>query len=667
MGTEAVVALLEQLKADYLERVLGAAERHLVGGPDLEGAFDREARELPKEIIEDCRVANAGAWGRAKAKRLEIPTQPKPEPEIKIKRRKLTAEAPQRTETAEQTAERIIGEKIKFHQSDHAPTPPSPPTIEEQNKALDHLAEIWDTNPIAYHKEQGEWAKKLFTTREAIDKAVRIIRERQVEKNEQSQATKLVAIGLGENVRLWRSPERQCYAAVRVNEHWENHSLESTGFAQWISYEYGRRNVATHDGEQVPQVPGAGSMRDAIGQLKGYAQFKGQTLVPATRVGGDEKEIWIDLGDDEWNAVRVTAGGWTVERDPAVSFVRGPTMAALPEPVRGGSVDPLRKLVSVRKGDFVLLVGWLIKALHPLGNFPIANISGPSEAGKSTTARMMLRCIDPTTAVNRRASRKVEDVLIAARNNWAISLDNLSFMTIEFSDVLCMISTGISSGTRAHYTNDEEHLYTVMRPVIFNGIPGELTERPDLASRSIKLQIVPMPASARRSDLELRREFEEAWPEIFGALCDGLVGAMRDGDSIHVDEPARMFDFERFAEAGCRAIGFRKWEFVEAYAANRKHSLLISLNSSEFGQAVVKFMEKHPEGFYGTATGLLNKLATYQRNRRGWPPDPQRLTTYLDRLLGPLNAAGIVFHHHLDNRTEGAGQKDIELKWKPKS
>jgi hypothetical protein len=136
-------------------------------------------------------------------------------------------------------------------------------------------------------------------------------------------------------------------------------------------------------------------------------------------------------------------------------------------------------------------------------------------------------------------------------------------LTAEIADVLCMIATGISTGTRAHYTNDEEHVYTVKRPVLFNGIPSELIERSDLASRTIKLQILPI--SARKTEAELEKEFAKIWPGVFGALLDGLVSALRNQYTIQVPKPARLIDFERFAEAGCRALGFREWEFVEAY------------------------------------------------------------------------------------------------------
>jgi hypothetical protein len=73
---EAVVERNEQLKAEFAERVIRAVEAFQAGGPDLEKELDREAQGLHAEIVADCRVANAGTWGRAKAKQLEADRSP---------------------------------------------------------------------------------------------------------------------------------------------------------------------------------------------------------------------------------------------------------------------------------------------------------------------------------------------------------------------------------------------------------------------------------------------------------------------------------------------------------------------------------------------------------------------------------------------------------------
>jgi hypothetical protein len=226
-----------------------------------------------------------------------------------------------------------------------------------------------------------------------------------------------------------------------------------------------------------------------------------------------------------------------------------------------------------------------------------------------------------------------------------------------------MLSTGIATGTRAHYTNDEEHAFKVQRPVVFNGISENLIERSDLASRTIKLQIPKL--AVRRSEAELEEEFNEMWPGVFGALLDGLVGALRDGSGIKVAKPARLMDFERFAEAGCRAMGFAEWDFVNAYAANREGSMVASAEASAVGRAVLAFMNKKGrEEFAGSMTELFGKLEMYRGNAtfREWPRDPTRLSTELSRMQKPLAALGITCLLHVDRRPQGGTQKDVVLK-----
>jgi hypothetical protein len=656
-----------------LERFASEIEAFLNGGPNLKQKHLEEAEEAG---LDPDAIANlTDSWDKAEA--THSVEAPPIQPAIEAKpvqrwhngRRLLLVkpppQAPKTTETNKEppkteAAPRVLRD-IKFHKSDLKPEVKLP-TIEEKEKALEQLADLREADPLGYAEARKEWAKRLFTTVAAIDQAVKIVLDKRADDGDQSQATKLVAIGMGDNVRRWHSPNGEGFASIQVDGHWQNYRIESTSFKRWLLDQYAQQNTAKVGDRWVPQVPGSGAIRDAMAQLDGIACFRGEEFQPAFRVGGTREEIWIDLGGDDWRSVRVTASGWRVMDNPEVAFVRSGPMLPLPKPIRGGSIEPLRGVLNVQPSDFVLVVGWLLQALNPVGPYPLIDICGPSEAGKTITSKMLLGTVDPNLTQLRRPSRKIEDLLIAARNGWTVGLDNVSWLTVEMSDVLCMIATGISTGTRAHYTNDEEHVYTVERPVLFNGIPSELIQRNDLASRTIKLQILPI--SDRRTEAELEEEFAKIWPSVFGALLDGLVGALRNHHSIRVVKPARLIDFERFAEAGCRAIGFRDWEFVETYAANRQRSLIVSLEGSVVGRAVLAFMKSkagHERGFTGKMSDLLDKLSIYDTGSRGWPPDATRLSTALDRIVQPLAAVGIRCLLRQDRRAEGGSQQDVIL------
>ena len=561
---------------------------------------------------------------------------------------------------------------VRFDASDLAKEGAEPLTIEARNAAFERLADLRKSDPFEAAKERKRLAKELSCPVGLVDDTVdAIIKERNGGDDEnQNQATQLVAIGSDKDcTRLWCAEgEGEEYVSVLVKGHWENHRIESTTFEQWLRYVYGQQYQVKIGGEWRPKVAGDGAVKNAMEQLKGIAKFTGTTGVPARRVGGDGETIWIDLGGPDWRGVKVTAQGWDIVTTPSVAFLRTSKVKALPMPVRGGRIEDLRPLINVPERDFVLVPGWGLQALNPVGPYPIGNMHGLSENGKTSLQKILAWLADPNATSIRRFS-KPDDVLIACRNNWVIGFDNLSKMTVDMSDILCMVSTGASTGTRTHYTNDEEFSYSFEQPVLFNGIEEELVSRGDLASRTIRFGLQPITNRRRKKDIEA--EFLRVWPSVFGALLDGLVGALRDQDTINVKtdhgtEPARLMDFEQFAEAGCRAMGFGKWEFVNAYAINRRELMANALERSIVGRAVWKFMKEHPNGFAGKHSDLLPLLDRCRDNwgypaPNDWPKTPGKLSDALSRLVQPLAAVAIDCRLQQDRRKEGGSQFDVVL------
>ena len=158
---------------------------------------------------------------------------------------------------------------------------------------------------------------------------------------------------------------------------------------------------------------------------------------------------------------------------------------------------------------------------------------------------------------------------------------------------------------------------------------------------------------------------------MLGALLDGLVGGLRDQSSVKVDDPARLMDFEQFAEAGCRAMGFEEWEFVDAYKANRHGSMVVAAEASAVGRAVVAFIKDNPGGFRGQMQHLYNRLSHYDYKGdtywKDWPRSPTRLSTELSRLSKPLAALSIRCLTKVDRRQEGGTQKDVVIEYVLKS
>src|SRR5262249_58559008 len=85
------------------------------------------------------------------------------------------------------------------------------------------------------------------------------------------------------------------------------------------------------------------------------------------RVAEHNGDIYIDMANADWHAIRVTPAGWSVVEAPPVRFVRAAGTLALPTPIRGTTIDALRPLLNTTDTEFPLLVASLLPALYPHG------------------------------------------------------------------------------------------------------------------------------------------------------------------------------------------------------------------------------------------------------------------------------------------------------------
>ena len=262
---------------------------------------------------------------------------------------------------------------------------------------------------------------------------------------------------------VFRAPDGEsCYATVAVNDHHETWPVRSKGFRRWLVGKF-------YAIERKP--PAAQAMADALGAIEARAQFCGNVHDVHVRIAGGGGVIYLDLANEAWEVVEVTARGWRIITDPLVKFRRARAMLPLPRPERGASLHDLRSFVNVRDDEqFALIVAWTIAAARPRGPYPVLVLGGEHGSAKSTTAQSLRALIDPNTAMLRAEPRDVRDVMIAASNGWIVALDNLSSLEAWLSDALCRLATGGGFSTRELYSDNDEMIFAAQRPVITNGI-----------------------------------------------------------------------------------------------------------------------------------------------------------------------------------------------------
>jgi hypothetical protein len=333
------------------------------------------------------------------------------------------------------------------------------------------------------------------------------------------------------------------------------------------------------------------------------------------RIGGHGGNIYLDLGDDQWRAVEISAAGWCIVNDPPVRFRRAPGMLPLPVPVKGGRIEGLRAFVNVKADtDFVLLTSWLLAAYRERGPYPILKLWGEPGAAKSTTIELCRSLVDPQKVTRRRLPREDRDLFIGANNAWVLSYDNVSHIPDWLSNSFCALATGGGFATRTLYTDQDEQLFEATRPVILNSVENFVT-RHDLADRIIALELPLISSRERRLEREFWAEFEAVRPSILGALLDVVSHGLCMLPQTRSEDWPRMADFAHWSAAWETAL----WEagtFKKAYLANRTKATLSAIDDDPVATALRAFMEEAQPKWVGTTAELLNKLTALVGERQ---------------------------------------------------
>lgn len=452
-----------------------------------------------------------------------------------------------------------------------------------------------------------------------------------------SVAARLIRLVEQSDVQLFHDDLDLSYASIPVGGHREIHPVRSRKFKRWL-----RRELRTRTGAVANQK----AVEEAVETLCAEAEFDGEQRDVFVRIAPGDGGVLLDLGDERWRVVRTTADGWQVLDSSPIAFARRSSAKALPEPVRGGSLDELREFVNVAdEASWRLLVGFLVMALQHRGPFPVLVLLGEQGAAKTTLARVMRRLVDPAKAALRAGQPSERDLMIAASGSWMPGFDNLSFLSPRLSDALCQISTGAGFATRKLYDDTEEVVFEAMRPLLLNGIGGFI-KRPDLLGRAVVLELPPLPESGRRTEHDFWNAFREAAPRILGALLDTLAGALARRDQVKLPALPRMADFAVLGTAVEQTLGWPAGSFVQALDSNQGSALVGSLEEDPVFAPLLRLMESQ-SSWTGTATDLLAALATFTgeqvKRQRSWPATAAALSTRLRRLAPAMRQLGIEF------------------------
>jgi hypothetical protein len=377
----------------------------------------------------------------------------------------------------------------------------------------------------------------------------------------------------------------------------------------------------------VPQQ----ALADCLCVLEGFAHEADEVEL-YLRVARHDGALWLDIGDQTGRAICIAPSGWGVNESAPVLFKRTALNAALPDPVRGGSLDELWALFNVAVADRPLVAAWLVAALFNHIPHPVLSFFGEQGTGKSSAQRMVVKIFDPTPVPLRKPPRDAESWVTAAAGSWVVGLDNLSDVQPWLSDSICRAVTGDGDVRRRLYTDGEHAVFAFRRCIVLNSIDLGAV-RGDLGERMLSITLDAIPENNRRSEEELLELWNERHPRILGALLDLTVEVMNELPSVALANKPRMADFARILVAIDRVLRTKGFEH---YRARQAAIATDSLTADPLVVAISALGQ-----FEGTAAELLAAVSVkIEKPPKDWPSSPRSVTQRLRRQAPVMRKAG---------------------------
>jgi putative DNA primase/helicase len=222
-----------------------------------------------------------------------------------------------------------------------------------------------------------------------------------------SQTAQLLRITA--DYEVFHDPGGKAYTTVQRDGHFETHGIHSTTFRQFLQHQYFAR---------YSTAVGRHPLEEALGVLGGRAMFDGPGMPVSVRTAIHDGNFYLDLANEEWEAVQVDSNGWRIISNRQVKFRRSPGMLALPRPRSGGDGRQLiRNLFNFRDDDQVdLVIGWMLGVLRAVGPYSPLVIQCGHDSAKTTTTKFLRHLLDPNHVSVRGAPKDERDLALAAYN-----------------------------------------------------------------------------------------------------------------------------------------------------------------------------------------------------------------------------------------------------------
>ena len=360
----------------------------------------------------------------------------------------------------------------------------------------------------------------------------------------------------------------EVFGILRNNSHIETISLSSTRAIHWLTNEHMQFGDSN-------ELHSSDYYKTILNTIISKATMNGvEKAVIYNRVAQLENEIWYDLGNAKWQAIKISEGKIkTVKLDKdSPIFRRSQSLQEQIMPKKGDNLalDYLVNLLHISKQDQLVFKINLICLFLQAYSMPMIVFDGSAGSIKTTATATVKTIIDPSG--KRREdnvsmiAEKPNDLVIQLYNRYLSSFDNVSYIDSKISDVLCRAITGSNNQRRKLYTDDDEAIHSFRSKIVLNGIIPTL-DYPDLQTRLISYERDTIDESNLLTEKEFQKKLDDLLPDILGQIFITLAKASEKYPKLKdtIKPKTRMSDFEVWGEIISRCLGNPSNKFLDEY------------------------------------------------------------------------------------------------------
>ena len=410
--------------------------------------------------------------------------------------------------------------------------------------------------------------------------------------------------------------------------------------------------------DRVGKNPTKFQMSEMLSDIRAHSEGLNKDVPTFARVAKIPGGVVIDLGDECYTQVKITAGNVEfIDRDSDVLFYRSAFSKPMPETRFSVCKDVCRLMPYVNLGalEFRMLIGWLTYTLaHPKvddTDFVFLTLLGGQGSGKSMLSKICKDLIDPSVINAQVFPKNVTDLAISTEGSHVVCFDNMRSITDSMSDILCTVSTGARSASRKLFSDGDQYAINLHGSVIFNGIHPFVTQ-PDLAQRCLTFSLEPLKAEQRIHKGDMLVQLGRDMPAIQHSLFNKIAEISLFIESAEVIFPERMMGFCRWLAAMESADNVVPGTYQETYSKMLREGQLEALLENSLAAALLDFVDSLEEDEYGaekewsgTPRKLLEQLdfqrTSSPRRSSDWPDNEIAMARRLPGIVQALESQGV--------------------------